>query len=107
MYTHLALAPRLPMWAGRTNADRAKTAPARLARPDDLGGLRRGAGHKGDIAAAWDIADGRVRYEVTLPAGGTAVFDTTGRANLTYGDAPHHGTMTLTAGKHTIGFDAV
>jgi len=61
---------------------------------------------KGDIAAAWEITDGRVRYDVTLPAGCTATFVTKGRHNITLNDAPHEGTMTLTAGRHIIGFDA-
>lgn len=61
---------------------------------------------KGAVAAAWDIVDGRVRYDVTVPVGCTATFVTAGRANITLGDAPHQGTMTLTAGRHIIGFDA-
>lgn len=59
---------------------------------------------RGPVAAAWSIADGRVRYEVTLPPGCAGTFLARGRRDITVNGASAPADLTLGAGRHEIMF---
>ena len=60
----------------------------------------------GPVAAEWAIADGRVRYGVTLPPGCEGRFVSRGRKGLVVDGHPASGDAILVPGRHAISFDA-
>lgn len=57
---------------------------------------------KGEIAAGWEIAGGKVTYDVTLPPGCEGRFDAGGRRGATVDGAPATGVVTLGTGTHRM-----